>query len=116
MPTETYRARWIGLDGEIVRDETFEYDVAAHEGAGFVRPDARLKLVIDAPYFKLREMQEHVKGYIETALVSPTILVIVNEDGHGLGLGPVANELVTLASLIYGQSLVGPLIFVRPEP
>jgi hypothetical protein len=117
MAAETYRACWIDEQGAMVRDERFEYDVAAHESAGFIRPEALVNLALDAPYFVLRELQQHVGGHIETALLSADSFIIVNEDGHGLGLQPQRSPLVTLASVAYAlqQGACGqPFYFVGP--
>jgi len=116
MTAETYRARWISLDGEIVRDDTFEYDVEAHESANFTRPEARVGLALDAPYFDLRELHAHVDGYIETALIDRRSFVIVNEEGLLRRMRMAPHLAIFDASARYGQVLVGPVVLVERQP
>jgi hypothetical protein len=84
MTVETYRARWIDAAGQVVRDETFEADVETFENAAFIRPEKRIALALDAPYFypDLRPLNEHLEGYIGQLVCGPDVMIIVNDDGR----------------------------------
>lgn len=57
--------------------------------------------------FKLKELQEIVQGYIEIVNFSPTEYMVVNEEGHliGLPLNPSATILYK-KDIIVGDVLI----------
>ena len=111
-----FRARWIDAAGQVVRDDTFEWDLMSHESAELVLPGSLIGLVIDAPYFDLPALQAHVDGYIEAAVVNADTCAIVNEEGLLRGMEIVPHPDVIAASASYGQWLVGPIVLVERIP
>lgn len=116
----TYRARWISARGEVLRDETFEFDPTTAENYAWVRPDYRdTHQAADAPYVSTNHaaINQHLEGYIEAVMVDPRMMVMVNEDGGRRAdeWGQNPHPAMLLASARYGQRLIGPAVLFERE-
>ena len=83
--------------------------------AEVMHPDGRTERVVPSgKRWTLKELQGLVGGYIELVAMTPANghdrCAVVNEDGFRLEL-----PLNYGASLLLGQTIVGPVVVIRPE-
>lgn len=62
-------------------------------------------------YFTLKEMQTAVAGYVEVVQLRDGRLMVVNEDGHGLGLPWNAQA----TDLYRNSAIAGDVIVCKPN-
>lgn len=83
MPMRNYLVTFISAEGETVKTETIQYDVSQHESADFIIPEARIKLVVDAPDFGpplQGPLARHIEpGYLETVVIDEKTLLCCHE-------------------------------------